>query len=371
MDNGRQVTRRGRAGARWTALLSASALTVMAAGNAGAVVKITVSTTDGIPGGTVTMTYSVSRDAGDPPVSTLQTDVLFDSGHPGTPSPTPGQLEIEGTCENTGAVCNNDFTCCEPPCETPEDVLAAKGQCKNLPCQTTVNDQVVFIQLPIVDNEVPGNHIRFAFPGITDPPTGSPTTLPDGTLITCEFDVPADALFGELDLAVNRVSAGDAMTTPLPTFVAITPGSIVTATPTPTVTDTPTETPTATPTLTGGTFTPTDTPSSTPTDTATVGPPTPTFTGSATPTNTAVITSTPTQTAATSTPTLSATPTQSATPTGPTVTPTRTRTPTVAGRRPTDNDGCSIRLPDEGASSTGLWLGLPALALLGWRRRGG
>jgi len=334
MDNLRYVTRRVRAGTRWAAVLSAFAMTVIAAGNAGAVVKITVATSDGIPGGMVILTYSVGRDAGDPSVSTLQTDVLFDND----------QLTIEGTCGNTGVVCNNDFDCCEGQCETPEQVLAAKGQCNiRSSCETTVTGQAVFITVPIVDDEPPGNHIRFAFPGITDtdPPTG-PTTLPDGMLITCEFDVPASATVGEeIRLLANRASAGDAMATPLPTVVAITPGRIVTPTPTPTVTDTPLDTPTATPTPTGGTSTPTDTP--------TIGTP--------------PGTSTPTPTGPTSTPT------HSATPTGPTVTRTPTRTPTAAARHPTDDDGCSIRPVDRERSGDGLWLGIPALVLLVWRRR--
>jgi hypothetical protein len=359
MDDLRHVTRRVREMTRSAVGLSTLALLMIVAGSARATVTITVQTGDGSPGGTVLMSYSMQRGAEDPAVSSLQTDVLYD----------PAQLTIQGTCGNTGQPCTNDFDCCGPPCETTEQLLAAKGQCKDLPCQTTVTDQVVSITLPIVDGELPGTHIRFAFPGITDPPTFPPTTLPEGTLITCEFSVPGDATVGEdIRLDANRVAAGDEAANPLPTEVVIIPGKITTPTETPTITETPTDTPTATETPTGATDTPTATATVTPTETPTGGTatPSPTTSPSATPTNTtgtpATSTPTPTATGPTLTPTLTSTPTRTGT--------LGTATPTSGGGRAKDDDSCNCRIDSQSSPSAGRWLRWAApVAFLLWRRR--
>jgi len=159
----------------------------------------------------------------------------------------------------------------------------------------------------------------------------TPTTIPDGVVLTCSFGISPSAAPGPYVLANTAGSTDDEGNDIIPTNGAngsITVEAEPTGTPTETPTQTPTDTPTSTPTDTP-TLTPTLTPTSTPTDTPTATPTeTPTSTPTDTPTQTPTLTptSTPTNTP-TNSPTLSPTTTPTTTPTY-TGTQTPTRTPT-------------------------------------------
>jgi hypothetical protein len=334
------------------------ALCLGLAAEAHAVVTVRVVTGDGIPGGTVSLMMSLSREAGDPNVSTVQADLIFNTN----------QLQLVGTCPG-GGTCQFNSDC-------------SGGQLCQIPCQKDprLTEQSFEAVVPDFQNVPQGQErLRLSFLPLFDPPLPV-RVITDGTLATCTFGVPGQPALGQIVLSSDPVRfqvADDSIPTPmiLNAQIVLMPGVIAEPTPTQTVTETATITATPTDTATQG-------PTNTPTDTPTAGTPTPTNTptgmvGTNTPTNTptgGTPTNTPTNTPTGGTPTSSPT----ITPTGGTGTPTNTPTRTATGGTATptqgggggaaDDDSCAIQPADRALNEGGLWLVVPGL-LVFWRRR--
>jgi hypothetical protein len=265
---------------------------LIAAGPAPAIVTLRIATTDGTPGGQVTLTMSITGIDDPSTISSAQTDVIFDTS----------QLRLMGACSAGGA-----------SCEKPDDCVPTDTNFCELPCQpaSRLTEQSFVASLPPFQNLPPEQERLRLYTGAT---TFPPPTFGDGLLSTCVFDVPTDATAGVISLVPNRVNVGDNLGQVVPSDVVVEPGSIVIPEPTPTGT-------LPTPTVTGTPPTPTETGTpATPTPTVTGTPPTPTETGTpATPT--------PTVTGTPPTPTETGTP-ATATPTGTPPTETPTLTPT-------------------------------------------
>ncbi|MFQ5667064.1 MAG: hypothetical protein ACE5I7_11605 [Candidatus Binatia bacterium] len=339
MENPRRWKRAGVGG--WKSACCAVAVSLVYAASASAVVSVTVATSDGVPGGTVTLTMSVSRTAGEPPIANVQADILFDTT----------QIQLVGTCVADGAACQGSADC------------AGDGTC-DLPCEKDprLAVQILSATLPVTvrpPDPAPMRRLRLA----VLPPTQVPIpTFDDGVVATCTFQVPDTAELGPQTLTSDdaRLNAGDALGQLLPAEAVLEPGSVVappTPTPTgPTGTPTPVVTETETPAATPATETPTDTP------VVTVSP-------SNTPTNTPMNTPTVKEGTATpaNTPTNTLVPTRTATSVPPTA--TRTNAPqATATKKGGGGGGCTVTAVETGRGGAFVWFVVPA-ALLLWRRR--
>ena len=298
-------------------------------GRAGAAVVVTINAPDGVPGQPLTLTVGLQRGEGDPTVTGVQTDVLFDTT----------QIEIGGTCDNNPATtCRGDEDCGKD--NLGNNLSYCRAACQNA-AQVTPGDFIAALPDTIrPPDEAPTDRLRVEVFARANPNA----TYDTGPLMICTFQVKADApLCQVIQLSADRTEASDPATELIPDVTtSITAGSIADETcptPTPLATGTPTVTPTV--------ATPTATPTERPTNT-------PTATGTATLTNTPRPTNTPT-----------VRPTDTATP-GPTNTPTSSA-PVLKGK---DNDGCAIAPNGSTGGSSLLWCVLPALAAVGRRRRG-
>lgn len=204
----------------------AVAVSLLLATQASAVVTITVETTDGVQGGDLTLTMSMTRAGGDPEVAGAQTDLIFDTS----------QMEIVGTCASGGAPCQGSADCavdgiCDLPC-VKHPRLAEQGFTANLP---------VTVRPPDPEGR---RRLRLAvFPDVSSPTA----TFDSGGLISCTFHVQPDATPDvEVFLTSDRLVVGDASDNTVDGVqIQLIRGVIRMATPTPT----PTATPTATPTI--------------------------------------------------------------------------------------------------------------------------
>lgn len=292
-----------------------------------AVATVELSTSDAVPGGTVTLTMRLSGEAGDPAFAGAQVDVIIDRS----------QLGIDAQCSESGLQCDSGLDC--------EDVGACVLiDCEadaRFPAQSLIANSPRFQNVPTI-----GKRIRLGIvaPGLS--------TFGDGTLLTCDLNVLPNAGFGLQNLSTDpvRLVVSDGAGNIIPSQVVIVPGRIIDPTElTPVATATPTSTPI------GGDETPTST--STPVSTSTIGTSTPTT--SPTPPGGGSPTITPTQVGPT------------ATRTGTTgATPTATST-AVQGGGGGSGDGCNCAITPEADTSKGtalMWLSLFPIALLGWRR---
>jgi len=306
--------------------LLACAIAVALASRAGATPVVTVTTPDGAPGEPLELTVGLERSAGDPTVTGVQTDVLFNTD----------QIELVGTCADDQSPCRGDADCAE------DNAVNCNLACRNA---AQVNAGDFSADLPDTirpPDQPPTDRLRVAVFAFANPAA----TYDTGPLVTCTFQIKATAVGGQpIQLSADRTEASDPATEPIPGVTAVVrPGTICdgvcpTATPTPSATETSTVTPTV--------ATATPTPMEGPTNT-------PTATGTATSTNTPRPTNTPTLR-----------PTDTATP-GPTNTPT----PSVPVLKGKDDDGCAIAPNGSTGGSSLLWCVLPALAAVGRRRRG-
>jgi len=331
-----------------------------------AAVVVRVVTSDGVPGGAVTLEARLEGDPSDPAVAGVQMDLVLNTT----------QLELEGQCSTDQSSCEDGTLCpgqgrCVPTC------VASSG----------LTQHVLVAAYPDFQN-VPVGHRRLRLPVNADdfPPAG----LPAGRLLTCTFPVRDGASLGAFEITADlaRFRLTDEASDAIPGTLVIEPGTIVSELPTvtPTSTETATErTPTTTPseTATFGTPTPDDvtaTPTANPTDTPADETPTSTPSGVATPTSTPTLVPTSTSTipqatvtAVPSTPSVTAVPTEtvapaaSATPTSASPTATST-TGGTSGGRVKDNDGCT--LVEVNMGPTVVWPWTLAVALLLTRRRG-
>lgn len=354
----------------------AVAVSLVVAGRASAVVTVGVATNNGVPGGTLTLTMSISRETTDSSVASANVDVIFDTT----------QLQLTGACSDAGAAAcqvNAD-------CTAPAICVFSPGPCQIDPRLTK---QTFNVFVPDFQNVPVGRRrLRLAILD-TEPPVD---TFTDGILGTCTFQVLSGAAAGPLTLyagacsnsgtacldatqcpasefCVVRFNVGDEHGQTIPNAkVQVVPGVIVAATPTPTgPTVTPTDTPSPTPTPTSS---PTITPS--PSVTVTSITATPTITRTATVTMvemTATPTLTRTSTAGTPSPTVTlTTATNTPTKTVPGGSPTPTRTTTAGGGGgKTDTDGCNtIGGSQTGVSGSLAWLAVPVALLVRRRLRG-
>jgi hypothetical protein len=286
---------------------------------------VQLSTSDGAPGGTVTLTMSLTREAGDPAFAGAQVDLILDRS----------QLGIDAQCSESAAQCDSGLDC--------DDAEA----CSLISCQRDPRLPAA-IQLiansPRFQNVEPANkRLRLGVVG----PVIPVTTFEDGVVLTCDLDVPASAAFGVQNLSTDRLVVSDEVGDIIPATVIVSAGSIVDPTQlTPAMTATPTST--ATP--------PVGTPTSTPTGS---GPPA-TSTSTSTPGGGG---GTPTSTSTSVIPTATHTGTTGGTPTA---TPTQ-----GGGGGGGGGDGCDCAITPEADRSKGtalIWLSLLPVALVWWRR---
>lgn len=290
---------------------------------------VTLSTSNGAPGGTVTLTMSLAREAGDPAFAGAQVDLIVDRS----------QLGIDAQCSESAEQCDSGLDC--------EDAEA----CTLLSCERDPRLPAaiqVIANSPRFQNVAPANkRLRLGVVG----PVIPVTTFEDGVVLTCEFDVPSSAGLGVQSLSTDRLVVSDEVGDIIPSSVVVVPGSIVDPND---LTPTATETGEPTPTPTNGTS-----PSSTPTLTGTSGP-----------VATSTSTSTPIGGDHTPTPTPDGIPT--ATHTGTTGDGTPTPTPTDGGGGGGGGgDGCDCAITPEADRSRGnalIWLSLLPAALVWWRR---
>jgi len=186
-------------------------------------VTVTVATGNGVQGGSLTLTLSLTRQSADPILAGTQVDVLFHTS----------QIQIGGACSDTGASCNGSSDCaatasCNFPC-APDPRLIHQSFSATLVTTVRPPDPTgtARLRLAIFDN------IQF--------PTASFDT---GALATCTFQVPANAVPNQpVSLTTDRVVVSDNNDDTVPGVqVQVNPGTILpapTLTPTPTVTPTP------------------------------------------------------------------------------------------------------------------------------------
>ena len=230
------------------------------ASSALAVITVKVATGNGVPGGTVPLTLSMSREGGEGSVATLNADVIFDTA----------QLDLVGSCGNgnacrTTADCGQDDYCRFSPTACEKD--------------PRLTDQTVEVTPPDFQNVPQGKRrVRFAIVATRIPVP----TFSDGDLVTCTFQIPANAAAGQQTLSTDRLQVADNSipARPLPSAIVVEAGSIVPGTTGATRTATMSGTP-ATFTPTAGSPVPTvGSPTATPTSGTPVGnTPTPTATG--------------------------------------------------------------------------------------------
>lgn len=187
-----------------------------------AVVTVKVATDDGPQGGVLHMTLSVTRQAGDGSLASLNTDVIFNNA----------QLDLIGNCSDNAA------------CRTSAD-CGTGDFCRFIPtaCQKDprLTDQTVEVIPPDFQNVQPGQRrIRFAIVATRLPVP----TFTDGSLVTCTFQIPASAPIGPITLSTDRLQVADNAipSKPVAAQAVVEAGQITGAvTPNPTVkaTDTP------------------------------------------------------------------------------------------------------------------------------------
>jgi hypothetical protein len=319
--------------------VGAIGLTGLWASAALAIATLELSTTNGAPGGTVRLTMTLVRQAADPAFAGAQIDLIIDRS----------QLGLDSQCGESGSQCDSGLDC------------ADTDACILLSCEIDQRLQPplqLVASSPRFQNVAAGKkRIRI---GVTGPAVPV-TTIEDGPVLVCDFDVPQSAPLGTQTLSTDRLSVNDGNGDVIASQAVVIPGRIV---------DPSELTPTATPTSDE-----TDTPQ--PTETPTMGPDTPTFTPTTpVPTNTAVRTATPTSTmgggTGTNTPTstISGVSTPTPTQTGNLTPATSTPTSTFSVRRKKNDHGCMIAptAQTESAGSGAAWLALlPGLVL--WLRR--
>ena len=211
----------------WLAGCCAGAVSLMLGAQAFAVVTVTVSTTNGVQGGNLTLTWGVERTSTDPLASGVQTDIIFQNT----------QIELigscgclqGGTCPNAGATCQANTDCgpdennnvCMPVTCVPTAAVNPLDFTANLPDTVRPPDQP------------PSKRLRLAVVAFANP-----SATYEGDLATCTFHVRSDATLGPVSLTapLDRLKASDPNDNPIPVQVQITPGVIVMATPTPTPT---------------------------------------------------------------------------------------------------------------------------------------
>ena len=188
---------RGKQGARgrWLAACCAVVLSLATAGEAAAVVRLTVSTTDGVPGQNVALSWVLTRSGTDPVVAGAQMDIIFDST----------QLVF--------------------------------GSCTKAPRLT---QQMFGAELPdFQDVPAPLRRLRLA---VSNDPQHPSASFDSGALATCTFAVQNDASVGQaisLSSDARRVQVTDPNFDPIPGVeVVINAGRIVSSLPTPTPTPT-------------------------------------------------------------------------------------------------------------------------------------
>jgi len=316
--HGRRLHRRLQSFVR--SAFAVAATWVFATGALAATVE--VSTSDGAAGGTVKLTMSLTRAAGDPAFAGAQVDIIVDRS----------QLGIDAQCFQSAAPCDSGLDCDEA------------DACGLIGCE--IDPRLPAPPLKLVGNsprfqDVPTTASKRLRLGI-DGPAGL-TTFDNGIVLTCDLDVPASAGLGTQSLSAARLSVNDELGNVIPSQVVLLPGRIVepteltppaTASLTPTATPTG-GTPTLTPTQPPGTATSTSTPiggGGTPTSTPTAVVPTATHTGT----------------------------------TDGTPTPTSTSTQGGGG-----GGGCDWAITPEADRSKGtalFWLSLLPVALVWWRR---
>ncbi len=256
----------------WRAVVGAATFLCLAGfgvagapGGAEATVTVKAATGDAELGGSLTLTLGFSREEGDGSVATVNADLIFNTH----------QLDIVGSCGN-GEPCRLTTDCPKPS----ENVCRYTAtSCQQDPRLT---DQLVEVVPPDFQNVLDGQRrIRFAVLAMTHPAP----VITDGNLITCTFQVAADAPLRPIELSGGRLQVADNSipAQPLPSKLVIEAGSIVEKLPTPTATSTgATDTPTETPAT--GTPGPSETPTpgspspTTPGGTETPETPTPTLT---------------------------------------------------------------------------------------------
>src|SRR5215470_10717157 len=169
--------------ARWLATSCAVAFSLALAMPAFGIVTVTVATTDGAPGGTLTLTLSLSRETTDGQVASMQTDVIFETA----------QIQMSGMCSTGGSVCQTAAQC-------------GQGDCI-LPCMKDprLAAQTFTATFPDFQNVGPGQE-RLRLAVLAPIP---PVTFSDGVLATCTFEVPTNAPLGALTLQTDRVNVGD------------------------------------------------------------------------------------------------------------------------------------------------------------------
>lgn len=361
-----------RQGVGIPAIALALSATFVAASPAVAAVVVGVSTSDALPGGTLTLQVRVDRAAGDPAIAGAQADLILSTA----------QLQVMGVCSSDQSACENGTNC-------PE-----QGRCvPSCQADARLTQHSLAAALPDFQN-VPSGSRRLRLP--INPDLFPPPTLEDGLLVTCTFAVLPGAALGPVDLTadLDRFAVTDDGGVLVASTLELHAGSIVSvlSTVTPTSTETPTEATAtatiATPTEGIATVTPTE---GEPTVTATAATPTETPTPETTtaPTVTETVLAVPTATSTTIPG--PATPTRTNTAAAPTSTPieptqtatvesTATRTaavgatatPTSAGQGGSvrDDDGCAMAPRDADGFGLGVGiLGLPMVVLLLRRRK--
>jgi hypothetical protein len=211
-------------GGGWIARSCAVALSLLLADQAFAVVTVTVGTNDGVPGGNLTLTMGLMRAATDPSVASADVDVIFDTT----------QIDMIGTCSNSGANCRNYDSC-------------GQGTCM-LPCQLDprLTQQALTATLGAPPPVATG-HGRLRLLVYDDPDFPS-ASFDSGPLVTCTFEVagnaqpnqPVSLTTERLQVAQPCVSTPDGCTfPPIPDAQAQTMPGMILPPPTPTVTATP------------------------------------------------------------------------------------------------------------------------------------
>jgi len=173
-------------------------------------VTVTVATGNGVQGGSLTLTLSLTRQSSDPILVSAQVDVLFDTS----------QIQIGGACSDTGASCNVSSDC------------AATATC-NFPCApdprlTQQSFSAMLVTMVSPPDPTGTARLRLAIFDSIQFPTAS---LDSGTLATCTFQVPASAVPNQpVTLTTDRVVVSDNNNNTVPGVqVQVTSGTILPA----------------------------------------------------------------------------------------------------------------------------------------------
>jgi hypothetical protein len=212
----------------WFAAGCALGVSLFCATHAFAAPTVSVTTSDGVQGGSLTLTLSISLDAANPVVASTDVDLVFDTS----------QIQLPGTCSNSSSACQANAECGQGSCVFPCQLAARLTQ------------QTLSASLPTtVHPPDPAGHSRLrliVFDDVQHPNA----TFDGGVLATCTFQVLANAQPDQLVSLVSdpqRLVVGDSNDTPiLGVQIQLTPGRIR---PAPTATPTSTPQPTPTPTI--------------------------------------------------------------------------------------------------------------------------